>query len=295
MALRAVVGHPKFVRLKGLLGCGMREALGTLEGLWHFCAKFTPRGDIGKYSDPEIESWLEWNGAPGALVAALLEARWVDLDPEHRLVVHDWEQHADDYVHTELAKRTLYFISGAMPRLSAKTLSGETRTRIRAEYRKAEPELCSGARTETRGPVSGCPDGVRTLSTPCQNQNQSQSRNQGPEPSPQFAPLTGPQGEGIWRHLPPELRTFDVDEAWRDFQRNRCEQHDVRPYQEAACRTFAQLVCRRRFSADDLVRLIRHCIVSGWKTIPGDVIATFELTPTPRAGLTEEQVEAGLR
>lgn len=70
--------------------------LGLLEAVWQFCGRFTPQGNIGKYSDEEIESWVEWSGDSGALINALVECRWLDRDDEHRLVVHDWQQHADD-------------------------------------------------------------------------------------------------------------------------------------------------------------------------------------------------------
>jgi hypothetical protein len=66
MALRAVPDHPKFYRLKTILHLNRGSALGYLEGTWHFCARFTPQGNIGKYSDEEIEAWLEWDGEPGA-------------------------------------------------------------------------------------------------------------------------------------------------------------------------------------------------------------------------------------
>lgn len=96
MALRAVIEHPKFARLKRILGLNKGPALGYLETLWHFAGRFTPCGDLGKYSDEEIEAWIEWDGAPGALVAAFVASGWVDKHPEHRLVVHDWHNHADD-------------------------------------------------------------------------------------------------------------------------------------------------------------------------------------------------------
>jgi hypothetical protein len=96
MALRAVPEHPKFARLKRTLGITKWGALGLLEGLWHFTGKFTPHGDLGKYADAEIEAWLEWDGDPGALVSALITCGWVDENVDHRLIVHDWHQHADD-------------------------------------------------------------------------------------------------------------------------------------------------------------------------------------------------------
>lgn len=95
MALRAVPDHPKFADLKSRLKLPKGAVLGWLEAIWHFTGRFTPQGNIGKYDDHAIEAWVEWDGEPGALIAALIAARWVDADPKYRLLVHDWHIHAD--------------------------------------------------------------------------------------------------------------------------------------------------------------------------------------------------------
>ena len=95
MALRAVLEHPKFSQLKKLIGQPRCYTLGCLETLWHFTGRFTPQGNIGKYTDREIEAWIEWPGESGLLIAALIETRWLDRDPDYRLIVHDWHIHAD--------------------------------------------------------------------------------------------------------------------------------------------------------------------------------------------------------
>jgi hypothetical protein len=95
MALRAVPEHPKFARLKRTLRISKFEALGLLEALWHFTGKFAPRGNVGKFTDLEIEDWLEWNGDPGFAVKGLIASGWLDESKEFRLVVHDWKDHAD--------------------------------------------------------------------------------------------------------------------------------------------------------------------------------------------------------
>jgi hypothetical protein len=116
MALRAVPDHPKFANLKGILGQPKFSVLGLLEAIWHFSARFTPQGNIGKYTDGTIEAWVEWNGTPGALIAALVRAGWLDENRRHRLVIHDWAQHADTTVHTHLARKLLRFVDGTVPK-----------------------------------------------------------------------------------------------------------------------------------------------------------------------------------
>lgn len=95
MAKREVIDHPKFARLKTRLKLNKSETLGYLECLWHFAALYTPGGNIGKYSDDEIEAWLEWDGEDYELINALTSSGWIDESDEHRLIIHDWHDHAD--------------------------------------------------------------------------------------------------------------------------------------------------------------------------------------------------------
>lgn len=69
-----------------------------LESLWHFAAGYAKRGDVGRFTDEEIASHLEWRGDAAQMVAALVEARWLDRCPCHRLRVHHWKDHADQTV-----------------------------------------------------------------------------------------------------------------------------------------------------------------------------------------------------
>jgi hypothetical protein len=115
MALRAVPDHPKFADFMARLRRPKYVALGCLEALWHFTGRFTPQGNIGKYPDQAIEAWIGWDGEPGALIAALVGAGWIDVDVNHRLLVHDWAQHADVMVHTTLARECVCFGDGTTP------------------------------------------------------------------------------------------------------------------------------------------------------------------------------------
>lgn len=110
MALRAVPDHPKFARLKSFLKLNKACTLGYLEAVWHFCGKFTPHGNIGKYSAAEIEEWVEWDGEEGALIAAMVKAKWIDDDPDHGLIVHDWHKHADDAAKLAVKRSGVGFI-----------------------------------------------------------------------------------------------------------------------------------------------------------------------------------------
>ncbi len=109
MALRAVLDHPKLFTLKTLLKCPRFAALGCLESIWHFTGRYTPQGDIGKYPDAAIETWCEWNGKPGSLIAALIQSGWLDRSEEHRILVHDWSEHADKATKNSIQRAGLTF------------------------------------------------------------------------------------------------------------------------------------------------------------------------------------------
>lgn len=109
MALRAVPDHPKFAELKAILNQPKGPVAGWLEMMWHFTGRFTPQGNIGKYTDMAIEAWVEWNGEPGALIEAFVKAGWIDRDPVHRLLVHDWAEHADKATKNALGRSKIAF------------------------------------------------------------------------------------------------------------------------------------------------------------------------------------------
>ena len=110
MALRAVPDHPKFANLKAILKQPKGPVAGWLEMIWHFTGRFTPQGDIGKYTDETIETWVEWDGEPGFLIAALIQTGWLDRDDLHRLLVHDWAEHADKATKNSMIRRKLHFV-----------------------------------------------------------------------------------------------------------------------------------------------------------------------------------------
>lgn len=108
---RGTPRHPKVADFAQALGREHAAAIGYLELLWHFTADFAPQGDIGKYDDARIEAACYWRGTKGKLLDALTRTWWVDKHPSHRLVVHDWHDHADDAVRRKLQRAGLPFLS----------------------------------------------------------------------------------------------------------------------------------------------------------------------------------------
>lgn len=92
---RNTIDHPKMRRLARRVG-GRALAVGIMECLWQFTARFAIRGDIGRRTNEEIADAVYWEGDPDELVGYLVECGWLDEDSEHRLVVHDWHEHMDN-------------------------------------------------------------------------------------------------------------------------------------------------------------------------------------------------------
>ena len=110
---RGIAEHPKTKRLARRLAIPIPYAVGLVEML---CNQWAPRvaiqGDIGKWPDEDIADGLGFPGDPAALIEALVGAGWVDRHPVHRLVIHDWHEHADTGVRNRLKKAGLPFVSG---------------------------------------------------------------------------------------------------------------------------------------------------------------------------------------
>ena len=114
-------GTPELTKTKRLarrLALPPYAVVGVLEYLWHWTARNARRGDVGRYENIDIAEGIGWNGDADELVAALLEEGWLDESSEHRLVVHDWQDHADDTTRKALEKAGETFVSGDAPRRS---------------------------------------------------------------------------------------------------------------------------------------------------------------------------------
>lgn len=94
----------KFKKLKMKLGLAQWQAIGLLESLWMFTARNAPLGDIGKHSNEDIAVHLEWDGDPDALIDVLVQCRWLDVDDEHRLLIHDWADHLPLWLNANLKR-----------------------------------------------------------------------------------------------------------------------------------------------------------------------------------------------
>jgi hypothetical protein len=135
---REAFGHAKFKLVARDLRVPMFGVYGLLESIWNTTAVRFPRGDIGRLTDEEIAAEVDglevFEITGERLVAVLVSRRLLDRHPEHRLIVHDWPEHADSHVHAHLAKRTWLFADGSKPRLPHDRFNAAARVRIKAEF-----------------------------------------------------------------------------------------------------------------------------------------------------------------
>lgn len=98
--------HVKVRRLMRIAQIPLYRAVGILESIWLLCADCCDEGNIGKFTDEEIADYLGWDGPnPSELVRHLSDSGWLDPHPTYRYTVHDWLDHAPEYIRERIRKR----------------------------------------------------------------------------------------------------------------------------------------------------------------------------------------------
>lgn len=226
---RSGMGHTKLKKLAKRLSIPSYAAVGLLECLWHLTAREAMRGDIGKLSDEDISIGLDWDGGDAELVAALVDTGWIDRHAVHRLVIHDWHDHADGHLHAELAKKTLLFATGYPPRVPHDAFNSQTRARIKKEYlEKYGIDLDSPGPVEVTGGASPGPvpddSGTGPKKVPSK-----------PKPVPVPKPVPKPSSQG---EIGARGAESDREDPWAQFCRDY--PGPIRPGEDAL-RTFLAL------------------------------------------------------
>lgn len=134
----------KFRKLQRRLGLPRYAVAGLLEMLWIATIKNAPRGDIGRFDNETIAIECDWHGDADDFVNALVEARWLDECAEHRLVVHDWADHAPYFVRG-IASRQGGFVVARQAELKSATIVGNysqpTEATNVGDYTDQQPNL----------------------------------------------------------------------------------------------------------------------------------------------------------
>lgn len=108
---RETLRHPKTYDLACRLNCDRSTALGLLVLLWDFTGDHAISGDVGKWNNGAIARACDFSGDPDVFVNSLVAAGWLDESEQHRLVVHDWPDHCEDWVRKKLERASMQFCS----------------------------------------------------------------------------------------------------------------------------------------------------------------------------------------
>lgn len=96
--------HPKTLDLMSRLNLDLPATLGTLELLWRFTSRYSPRGDIGRHSDGTIAKACCWALDPKFFVSHLVLAGFLDEHKAARLIIHDWSEHMPSWCKAKLLR-----------------------------------------------------------------------------------------------------------------------------------------------------------------------------------------------
>jgi len=109
---RDALTHPKMLDLASRLNITRAQTIGILTLLFDFTATYATQGDVGKHRDGAIARACDWEGHASEFVDALCESGWLDRSEAYRLLVHDWEDHCEQWVKLKLQKLKLTFVGG---------------------------------------------------------------------------------------------------------------------------------------------------------------------------------------
>lgn len=126
----------KFLKLKRRLKIPQWQCVGLLESIWLIGQHSAKRGDIGKMSNEDIAASMEWDGDADELIRHLVECGFLDEHPEHRLVIHDWEEHCPTWVKGNIHRSGSSFAGDSKSEPKEATKDD---TKYDTKYRTKEP------------------------------------------------------------------------------------------------------------------------------------------------------------
>lgn len=104
MAKKETTQHVKFKKARLRLGISTPLLLGHLEMLWQQAAitanPVMARGDV--------EAIAEWEGEPNKLIETLIDTNWIDVVDDANVQIHDYWEHAPNYVVGSFVKKHGY-------------------------------------------------------------------------------------------------------------------------------------------------------------------------------------------
>lgn len=90
-------------------------ATAILEKLWHAAISGAKRGDIGRFENEVIAEMCGWLGDADELIEILVSCGWLDVCSTHRLIVHDWKDHAPRHIKGNVVRHFGSFLTADVP------------------------------------------------------------------------------------------------------------------------------------------------------------------------------------
>jgi len=92
---QSVFGHRKTRRMARRLKMPCVHVAGHLAAIWCWAMDKTADGFLPEITEGALEEAAEWEGKPGALVSAMKDAGYLDVDKASGvIVIHDWQEYA---------------------------------------------------------------------------------------------------------------------------------------------------------------------------------------------------------
>lgn len=248
---------PKFKRFKRRLKLSTWGAAGVLELLWNFTCRSAPAGNIGKHSNEDIALGIDWEDDADELVNALVECGWLDKSAEHRLVVHDWDEHCPTWIKGNNARRSTKKPKDAEQQDVAEQPTEPERTKYDTKYdSKVETKFDSKSDTTKSIQVSS-------------NQVNSGQANPSPDGAADAAGVGDPPTPPKPKRQPAKVEAVAVPESL-----NHPEFHDAwsgwlehRRQLKKPMTANAQAAQLKQFAESGVhaaVEAIKHSMAKGW-------------------------------
>lgn len=211
MAKRGTLLHPKTQELADLLGIDPPSALGLLSGLWEVVGEYAPHGDISQLRAAHVCRMIQSRLDPERVWEALIAVGFVDRVGE-RLLIHNWSQHSEDWVHKRLKSRGECFADGRPPFSRADPSEGK------AARGRQDSDLPTARRTHAEGKPPG--RGAAASGTPAARLPEptpEPTPTPGPEPPRESAPPPPPPAETAATATGTALSPEEIEQAWKAF------------------------------------------------------------------------------
>jgi len=131
-------------------------AVSILARLWDWTAQYAPTGNLARWSLEAIARGLEFAEDPEAVLDALMVSGWLDRTESGDLVVHDWKDHCEGWIHAKLARKGERFHDGTAP--SFRYLKSGERAGVEALFTqgcgRSTSETVDGPRARLRKPLA---------------------------------------------------------------------------------------------------------------------------------------------